>query len=145
MGNSTADTPGVSETALGEMRVAELREHARSQGITGVDELHKPELLTKVKDHHYAQAHDGAHRPDTPPSLRAGPSQGSDAEAGPAPEQPPSPTPTEQHAARPQASAARAPDMAGGVTTWLPGLSSLRISRPELAFAEASSASARSA
>ena len=43
----------------------ELREHARKLGIDGADELHKPELLAKVKDHHYAQAHGGKHRPDT--------------------------------------------------------------------------------
>jgi hypothetical protein len=62
-GNSTADTPEVSETELGQMKVDDLREHARKLGIQGVDDLHQPELLAKVKDHHYAEAHGGRHRP----------------------------------------------------------------------------------
>lgn len=64
--NATADTPDVSETDLATMKLGELREHARARGIAGADDLRKPELLAKVKDHHYAQAHGGQHRPDTP-------------------------------------------------------------------------------
>ena len=64
-GNSTPDTPEVSETKLAALKMDELRSHARTLGIDGADELHKPELLAKVKDHHYAQAHGGKHRPDT--------------------------------------------------------------------------------
>ena len=64
-GNSTPDTPEVSETKLAALKMDELRSHARKLGIGGADELHKPELLAKVKDHHYAQAHGGKHRPDT--------------------------------------------------------------------------------
>jgi hypothetical protein len=62
MANSTADTPRVSETELANMRIDQLREHARKLGIDNADELHQPELLAKVKDHHYAQAHGGRHR-----------------------------------------------------------------------------------
>jgi hypothetical protein len=64
-GNSTPDTPEVSETKLAALKIDELRSHARKLGIDGADELHKPELLAKVKDHHYAQAHGGKHRPDS--------------------------------------------------------------------------------
>lgn len=32
-----------------------LCEHARERGIEGVVDLHKPELLAKVKDYHYAK------------------------------------------------------------------------------------------
>jgi hypothetical protein len=60
--NSTADRPHVSETGLSKMKIDELREHARKLGIDGADELHRPEMLAKVKDHHYAEAHSGRHR-----------------------------------------------------------------------------------
>jgi hypothetical protein len=60
--NSTADTPEVSETQLAGMRIDELRKHARERSIEGADDLHQPELLAKVKDYHYAQAHGGRHR-----------------------------------------------------------------------------------
>jgi hypothetical protein len=63
MANRTADTPGVSEAELAGMRLDELREQARRCGISGADELRQPELLAKVKDFHYAQAHGGRHRP----------------------------------------------------------------------------------
>src|SRR5918993_383530 len=62
-GSPTTSHPSASE--LSSMKLGELREHARKLGIDGADELHKPELLAKVKDHHYAQAHGGKHRPDT--------------------------------------------------------------------------------
>lgn len=62
-GNTTADTPGVSEAALSRMKVGELRAHARERGIDGADELRKPELLVAVKDWHYAQEHGGRRRP----------------------------------------------------------------------------------
>src|SRR5918997_3361451 len=61
-GNPTPDTPEVSETKLAALKMDELRSHARKLGIDGADELHKPELLAKVKDYHYAQAHGGKHR-----------------------------------------------------------------------------------
>jgi hypothetical protein len=69
MANSTADTPDVSETKLAKMRIKDLREHARERGIDGADDLHKPELLARVKDWHYARAHDGRHRPDAPADV----------------------------------------------------------------------------
>src|SRR5689334_1955040 len=62
MTNSTPDTPDVSETKLAALKMDQLRAHARKLGIDGADELHKPELLAKVKDYHYAQAHGGKHR-----------------------------------------------------------------------------------
>jgi predicted kinase len=62
MSNGTPDTPDVSETRLARMTIDELREHARTLGIEGADDLHKPELLARVKDHHYAQAHGGRRR-----------------------------------------------------------------------------------
>ena len=62
MANSTPDTPDVSETKLAALKMDQLRSHARKLGIDGADELHKPELLAKVKDYHYAQAHGGKHR-----------------------------------------------------------------------------------
>ena len=76
MANSTPDTPDISETKLAALKMDQLRAHARKLGIDEADELHKPELLAKVKDHHYAQAHDGKHRtgPATarrPPTTRA--------------------------------------------------------------------------
>ena len=42
------------------MKMDELREHARTLGIDGADELHKPELLAKVKDHHAAASRPSA-------------------------------------------------------------------------------------
>src|SRR5690349_4738961 len=62
MTNSTPDTPEVSETKLAALKMDQLRAHARKLGIDGADELHKPELLAKVKDYHYTQAHGGKHR-----------------------------------------------------------------------------------
>ena len=73
MANETADTPGVSESQLAQMSIDDLRAHARKLGITGADELHQPELLTKVKDHHYAQAHSGRHRTPDGAGGNAGP------------------------------------------------------------------------
>jgi stress response protein YsnF len=53
MTNSTPDTPHTSPTKLAAMKLGELRAHARKLRIEGADELHKPELLAKVKEHHY--------------------------------------------------------------------------------------------
>src|SRR6187200_2444530 len=65
MANSTPDTPDISETKLAALKMDQLRAHARKLGIDEADELHKPELLAKVKDHHYAQAHGGKHRSES--------------------------------------------------------------------------------
>jgi hypothetical protein len=62
-GNSTADTPDVSETKLARMKKDELREYARGIGLKSVDDLKKPQLLAQVKDKVYADAHSGRHRP----------------------------------------------------------------------------------
>src|SRR5436305_971811 len=62
MTNSTPDTPHTSPTKLAAMKLGELRAHARKLRIEGADELHKPELLAKVKEHRYAQAHGGKPR-----------------------------------------------------------------------------------
>ena len=62
MSNSTADTPDVSETELARMKIDDLRRLAREQGIDGADDLRRPELLARLKDHYYAQAHGGRHR-----------------------------------------------------------------------------------
>ena len=53
MANSTPDTPDVSATKLAAMKLGELRAHARKLRIEGADELHKLELLAKVREHHY--------------------------------------------------------------------------------------------
>src|SRR3954452_17495324 len=53
MTNSTPDTPHTSPTKVAAMKLGELRAHARKLRIEGADELHKPELLAKVKEHHY--------------------------------------------------------------------------------------------
>src|SRR5918997_4789941 len=60
MANSTPDTPDVSETKLAALKMDELRAHARKLGIDGADELHKPELLAKIKDHHAADSQPSA-------------------------------------------------------------------------------------
>jgi hypothetical protein len=60
MANSTPDTPDVSETKLAALKMDQLRSHARKLGIDGADELHKPELLAKVKDHHAAASQPSA-------------------------------------------------------------------------------------
>src|SRR5215218_1515373 len=64
-GSGSPTTSHRSASELSSMKLGELREHARKLGIDGAEELHKPELLAKVKDHHYAQAHGGKHRPDS--------------------------------------------------------------------------------
>ena len=47
-GNQTPNTPGVSETALRESKVDELREQAREQGISGTSDMRKEELVQAV-------------------------------------------------------------------------------------------------
>ncbi len=71
-GNSTADTPDVSETVLARMRKDELREYAGGIGLKSVDDLKKPDLLAQVKDKVYADAHSGRHRPRYAPPGAAG-------------------------------------------------------------------------
>jgi hypothetical protein len=47
-GNQTPNTPDVSETALRERKVDDLREEARRAGVDGVSTLHKEELVQAI-------------------------------------------------------------------------------------------------
>ena len=47
-GNQTPNTPGVSETALRESKVDELREQAREEGISGTSDMRKEELVQTI-------------------------------------------------------------------------------------------------
>src|SRR5215216_5776204 len=47
-GNQTPNTPGVSETALRDSKVDELREAAREHGISGASEMRKEELVQAI-------------------------------------------------------------------------------------------------
>ena len=49
-GNQTPDTPGVSETALRESKVDELREQAKDAGISGTSSMKKEELVGALSD-----------------------------------------------------------------------------------------------
>ena len=47
-GNDTPDTPGLSETELREMKIDDLRERARAEGVSGASSLRKEELVDAV-------------------------------------------------------------------------------------------------
>jgi len=47
-GNQTPNTPGVSETALRESKVDELRGQAREEGISGTSDMRKEELVQAI-------------------------------------------------------------------------------------------------
>src|SRR5215204_1540061 len=47
-GNQTPNTPGVSETALRESKVDELREQAREEGISGTSDMRKEDLVQAI-------------------------------------------------------------------------------------------------
>ena len=51
-GNQTAGTPDLSETELREMKVDDLRERARDEGIGGASSLRKEELVKAVSAAH---------------------------------------------------------------------------------------------
>src|SRR3954470_12801610 len=51
-GNQTAGTPDLSETELREMKVDELRERARDEGVSGASSLRKEELVKAVSKAH---------------------------------------------------------------------------------------------
>ena len=51
-GNQTAGTPDLSETALREMKVDELRRRAREEGVRGASSLRKEELVKAVSKAH---------------------------------------------------------------------------------------------
>src|SRR3954470_14079131 len=47
-GNDTPDTPGLSETELREMKIDDLRERAREEGVSGASSMKKEELVDAV-------------------------------------------------------------------------------------------------
>ncbi|QJY47718.1 hypothetical protein [Pseudonocardia broussonetiae] len=49
-------------------------------GIDGADDLYVPELLARVKDFHYAEAHGGEHRSDASRGAKSSGSNGKKAE-----------------------------------------------------------------
>src|SRR3954454_5695371 len=51
-GNQTAGTPDLSETELREMKVDDLRERARDEGVSGASSLRKEELVKAVSRAH---------------------------------------------------------------------------------------------
>ncbi|MGY1827704.1 MULTISPECIES: Rho termination factor N-terminal domain-containing protein [unclassified Blastococcus] len=59
MTNETPDTPGLSETALREMKVDELRERAKADGIEGTSSMKKEELVGAISEA-YQQGRDSA-------------------------------------------------------------------------------------
>jgi hypothetical protein len=48
MSNDTPNTPGLSETELRDMKVDELREKAREEGVEGTSSMKKEELVSAV-------------------------------------------------------------------------------------------------
>src|SRR4051794_24720987 len=50
MANRTPNTPGVSETELRAMKVDELRDAARDEGVRGAADMRKEELVRAVAD-----------------------------------------------------------------------------------------------
>jgi len=51
-GNQTANTPDLSETELREMKVDDLRERARDEGVSGASSLRKEELVKAISEQH---------------------------------------------------------------------------------------------
>lgn len=58
-GNQTPDTPDVSETALRESTVDELREEAREAGVSGTSGMKKEELVREVAGIRSSQQQEG--------------------------------------------------------------------------------------
>src|SRR3954454_21875553 len=56
MANDTPNTPDISETELRAMKVDELRDLAKSEGVEGAEDLHKAELVEAVSAKHRAGA-----------------------------------------------------------------------------------------
>jgi hypothetical protein len=51
-GNDTPDTPDLSETELREMKVDQLRERARDEGVSAPSSLRKGELVEAISEQH---------------------------------------------------------------------------------------------
>ncbi len=51
-GNQTANTPDLSETELREMKIDDLRERARDEGVSGASSLRKEELVKAISKQH---------------------------------------------------------------------------------------------
>ncbi len=82
-GNDTPDTPDLSETELREMKVDDLRERAREEGVTGTSSLRKEELVEAVSELHRtgeARSQSGSASGAT---SGAASGAGSDGDAGP--------------------------------------------------------------
>jgi len=47
-GNQTPGTPGLSETELRETKIDDLREHARTEGVSGASSMKKEELVDAI-------------------------------------------------------------------------------------------------
>jgi hypothetical protein len=52
MANETPDTPELSETELRDMKVAELREEAKREGVGGTSSMRKEELVEAISEAH---------------------------------------------------------------------------------------------
>ncbi|MBI4899557.1 MAG: Rho termination factor N-terminal domain-containing protein [Actinobacteria bacterium] len=51
-GNDTANTPELSETELREMRLDDLRERAKEEGVGGTSSMRKEDLVKAISDRH---------------------------------------------------------------------------------------------
>jgi hypothetical protein len=51
-GNDTANTPDLSETELREMRIDDLRERAKAEGVGGASSMRKEELVDAISERH---------------------------------------------------------------------------------------------
>ena len=81
-GNDTPNTPDLSETELRGMKVDDLRERARDEGVTGTSSLRKEELVEAVSELHrtgQARSQTGS----TSGSTSGSQGSTSDGEAGP--------------------------------------------------------------
>jgi len=74
-GNQTRDTPGLSETELRGMKVGELRERAREEGVDAPSKLRKEELVDAISEAH-REAGDGAGQPEAGGAGDTGPDGG---------------------------------------------------------------------
>ncbi|HEX6500206.1 MAG TPA: Rho termination factor N-terminal domain-containing protein [Micromonosporaceae bacterium] len=61
-GNQTPDTPGFSETELADLKVDELRQRAKEQGVSGASGMRKDELVKAVAKAYKKSADDTSSR-----------------------------------------------------------------------------------